>query len=60
MQDKPLITAQKAAKEAGLPIRDYAPDNGECWKDVNARAKDFLISEVVKTWFKPVPGTTNN
>lgn len=54
MQDKPLITAQREAKAAGLPIRDYKPENGECWKDVNARAKDFLLGELVPTWFGEV------
>ena len=44
-----MITAQKEAKAAGLPIRDYKPEAGECWKDVNARAKDFLLSEFIPT-----------
>ena len=45
---------QRAAKAANLPIRDFRPEEGENWKDVNARARDFIINEILKNWFQPV------
>ena len=39
---------KNAATEAGLGIRDFAPPEGECWKDVNNSAKDFIQNEMIK------------
>ena len=41
----------KLVKQANLPVRDFRPDEGENMKDVNARAKDFIINEIFKNWF---------
>ena len=48
---QPLINMQKAAKAANLPIRDFRPEEGENWKDVNARAREFILNEIIPNWF---------
>jgi len=35
------------AKENNKDIRDFFVKEGESWKDVNSRAKDFLVNEVI-------------
>ena len=34
-----------------MGIRDYAAPQGESWKDVNARAKDFIVKDIIKKYF---------
>ena len=33
---------EKAARAMGVPLRKFAPENGESWEDVHERAKTFL------------------
>jgi hypothetical protein len=36
-----------------MPIRKFKAEGGESWMDVNARAKDFLMNEILATYFSP-------
>jgi len=38
---------KEQSKEAGIPLREFFVKDGECWKDVNARAMDFLVNEII-------------
>ena len=41
-------------------IRDYQfPDGGESWKDVNARLRSFIKTEIVKNHLKPLNKNKN-
>ena len=51
MQGQPLGASKDAAGDAGLDVRDYRPPEGESWKDVNERAKDFLFNDIIKNYF---------
>lgn len=42
MEGKPLKLISEGAKSKGIPIREYKPEKGECWQDVNARAKQLM------------------
>lgn len=46
LEGSPLGTADKEAKQRGVGIRDYRPEGGESWLDVQARARDFLMEVV--------------
>lgn len=52
MEGLPLAAFRNAAKDADQGIRDFAAPGGESWKDVNARAKDFLHNDVMQNYFK--------
>ena len=52
MEGLPLVAFRNASKEANMGIRDFAAPGGESWKDVNARAKDFLHNDILKNYFK--------
>jgi len=41
-EGQPLKMITDAAKKANIPIRDFRPEKGECWKDVHKRASDLL------------------
>lgn len=34
-----------------MGIRDFSSPNGESWKDVNARARDFLYNDIILKYF---------
>jgi len=34
-----------------MGIRDFAAPGGESWKDVNARAKNFIGNDILKNYF---------
>jgi broad specificity phosphatase PhoE len=36
-------TSDKLAKSQGIPTREFRPEGGESWTDVQVRARDFLI-----------------
>lgn len=36
-------TSDKIAKSQGIPIRDFRPEGGESWSDVQIRAREFLL-----------------
>lgn len=38
----PLSVIHDAQKKSGLPVRDFKPQKGECWKDVYARASRLM------------------
>lgn len=38
-----LKALSDAAKRSKLPIRDYRPQEGECWNDVHKRAAELLL-----------------
>lgn len=44
---------KQAAEEANMPIRKFKAEGGESWMDVNARAKDFLMNEILAQYFSP-------
>ena len=52
MQGRPLNDFKKEAESAGAGIRDFAAPEGESWKDVNARAKDFIINDIIGKHFR--------
>jgi broad specificity phosphatase PhoE len=37
----PLGTTNKLAEESGLPMREYRPEGGESWEDVEQRVRAF-------------------
>lgn len=41
-EGSPLGTSDKEAKKRGIRVREFRPEGGESWLDVNARAKAFL------------------
>ena len=56
MEGLPLAAFRNAAKEADMGIRDFSAPGGECWKDVNARAKDFIHCDILFKYFgQPIP-----
>jgi hypothetical protein len=34
-----------------MGIRDFSSPNGESWKDVNARARDFIYNDILVKYF---------
>lgn len=54
LEGSPLGTADKEAKKRGVGIREYRPEGGESWLDVQARARDFLM-EVVGHHLTTIP-----
>ena len=47
MQGLPLAAFKKQADLSNMGIREFCSPNGESWKDVNARAKDFLSNDII-------------
>lgn len=47
LEGQPLGTPSTQAKAAGVSAREFRPDGGESWLDVNARVKSFA-KEVAK------------
>jgi broad specificity phosphatase PhoE len=41
-EGSPLGTSDKEAKKRGIAIREFRPEGGESWMDVNIRARLFL------------------
>ena len=39
------------AKQLGIPMREYRPEGGESWIDVNKRVQDFT-KEIVAKYMK--------
>jgi len=54
LEGSPLGTADKEAHKRGVGIREYRPEGGESWLDVQARARDFLM-EVVSRHLTTTP-----
>ena len=52
MQGQPLTSFKTASKEAGMDIRDFKAPEGESWKDVNERARDFIINDIIANFFQ--------
>ena len=52
MEGLPLAAFRNAATDADQGIRDFAAPEGESWKDVNARAKDFLHNDIIQNYFR--------
>ena len=50
MEGLPLAAFRNASKEANMDIRDFSAPEGERWKDVNLRAKDFLHNDIYAHW----------
>ena len=55
LEGSPLGTADKEAKKRGVGIREYRPEGGESWRDVQARAHDFLMEVVTRHLASPTP-----
>lgn len=51
-EGEPLGKFASEAKNAGCGIREFAAPNGECWKDVNSRARDFIVNDIIKNYFR--------
>eukprot|EP00347_Sterkiella_histriomuscorum_P022756 403337273 len=47
-EGQPLGSTSHAAKELGLNPREYKPEGGESWLDLNARLHSFLHETVEK------------
>ena len=52
MQGLPLTAFKKQADISNMGIRDYSSPNGESWKDVNMRARDFMYNEILIKYFQ--------
>lgn len=51
MQGLPLTAFKKQADLSNMGIRDFSSPNGESWKDVNARARDFIYNDILLKYF---------
>jgi broad specificity phosphatase PhoE len=52
LEGEPLGKPGELAKQLGIPIREYRPERGESWIDVNTRVQEFT-KEIVSKYMHP-------
>lgn len=51
-EGKPVGILSKVAKSKGINPRNFEPENGESWIEVNKRVKDFIKDMISKHCIK--------